>query len=111
MVGLRLFQATDCFGVCRGDCDRVTNPSPSILHAKTHPCRMPGRRKSESPGRTEAAEARRMLESLGTETRSRRVAEVALAKRKEEVERLKAEVVALKVKRERKISLPSASLA
>lgn len=38
-----------------------------------------------------------MHETLGKETRSRRVAEAALAKRTGEVERLEREVTALKV--------------
>lgn len=61
------------------------------------PHRTPRRRKSESPERTAAAEARRMYDTLNEETRSRRVAEAALAKRKGEVERLKGEIAVLKV--------------
>lgn len=56
------------------------------------------RGRSESPEGTEMAKARREQDSLGREARSRRAAEAALLERSEEVQRLKSEIVALKVR-------------
>ncbi|CBJ33221.1 calmodulin-like myosin-light chain [Ectocarpus siliculosus] len=56
------------------------------------------RGRSESPGRTAAAQARLMNESLGREVRSRRAAQLALEKRDRDVERLEGEVAAFKEK-------------
>ncbi|CAM9466188.1 unnamed protein product [Ectocarpus fasciculatus] len=56
------------------------------------------RGRSESPGKTAAAQARLMNESLGREVRSRRAAQLALEKRDRDVKRLEGEVAAFKEK-------------